>query len=110
MFKKTVLTPEEIMGKKVHFNRKGGGDGSEKPSRSHSIAGSTGGASVRSAIMDKVAAITGGGNKGPRGALLPSSTNRTAQSQGAKSQKEKKKALDDRRLKAEVGDCFGWVC
>ncbi len=101
MFKKTVLTPEEIHGKKVHFNGRRGASG----------AGGGGGNSESGAMATKRAdsvvdsmgqnllgrMLGGGGSAKPKGgALLPSSTNRTKASAAGQDFAARKKKEDER--------------
>jgi hypothetical protein len=112
MFKKAVLTPEEIAGKKVHFNGRGrgtastNGAASEVASRAQSTTSNGGGILERMGQAVSAAARGGGSREGgKKGALLPSAVNRTAQRHNEihkKQHEEEARKREERRKEDEV--------
>ncbi|KAL6746906.1 hypothetical protein V8C86DRAFT_1430973 [Haematococcus lacustris] len=100
MFKKAVLTPEEILGKKVHFNGRG------KSSAGGSMSGDAAQRSGPSGVIDRMRALvqdaTHSDKPERKTAMLPSSSNRTRVAISEKKRDEEAQKRDERHKEDEA--------
>ncbi|KAJ9526929.1 hypothetical protein QJQ45_025369 [Haematococcus lacustris] len=100
MFKKAVLTPEEILGKKVHFNGRG------KSSAGGSMSGDAAQRSGPSGVIDRMRALvqdaTHSDKPERKTAMLPSSSNRTRVAMSEKKRDEEAHKRDERHKEDEA--------